>query len=222
VDNVRRTLIGVVLLALVLASIGQALAERGGEVAMVTALQGKVSRVAPLGPQPVEAFAKLQHGDLLALDKDSRLQVVYFEGGRQETWHGPGRLEIAKIDSTPYGLQAPEIKALPAVLVRQIAQTPLLASQGRAGMVRLRSAASAEDLTKVEDTYRQLRQATGADDINPELFLLSALFELQEFDRVERALAQLQLDHAGNADAAAAAELYGKAVRNSREANERN
>lgn len=218
----RRALLGLFLLATVLVAVNPVLADRGGEVAMVTALQGKVSRAGPLGHQPLEAFTKLQHGDLLALDKDSRLQLVYFEGGRQESWHGPGRLEIAKADSTPYGLSPPEVKGLPDILVRQIAQTPLLASQGRAGMVRLRSVATAEDVVRVDSTYRQLRLDADADDINPELYLLSAMFELQKFDRVEQAMTELRRTHAGNADAAAAVALYGKAVKNAREAGEGN
>jgi hypothetical protein len=215
-------LLGLFLLVTALAAVNPVLADRGGEVAMVTALQGKVSRVTPIGPQAVEAFTKLQHGDLVVLDKDSRLQLVYFDGGRQETWRGPGRLEIAKVDSTPYGLSPPEVKVLPAVLVRQIAQTPLLASQGRSGMVRLRSAASLEDLDKVDSTYRQLRLAASADDINPELYLLSALFELQEFKRVEQALVELRRDHVGNPDVSEVAELYGKALRSASEAGDGN
>jgi hypothetical protein len=213
---VRRILLGWLLLVAALAAASPVLADRGGEVAMVTGLQGKISRVAPLGPQPVEAFTKLQYGDLVALDKESRLQLVYFEGGRQETWHGPGRLEIAKTDSTPYGLSPPEVKMLPAVLVRQIAQTPLLASQGRAGMVRLRSMATAEDIGKVDTTYWELRLAASADDINPELYLLSAMFELRQFDRVEQALAALRREHADHPDVTEVADLYDKAVRNAR------
>lgn len=212
----RRVLLGLFLLATALAAVNPALADRGGEVAMVTGLQGKISRVTPLGPQPVEAFTKLQYGDLVALDRDCRLQLVYFEGGRQETWHGPGRIEVAKTDSTSYGLSPPEVKVLPAVLVRQIAQTPLLASQGRAGMVRLRSMATAEDIGKVDTTYWELRLGASADDINPELYLLSAMFELRQFDRVEQALAALRRDHADNPDTIEVADLYDRAVKNAR------
>jgi hypothetical protein len=196
---------------------GQAWAD-GGEVAMVTSLQGKANRVAPLGPQAVEAFTTLKHGDLLALDKGATLQLVYFENGRQETWHGPGKLEIAKTDSTPKGLKAPEVKILPAVMVKQIAKTPVLESQGRAGMMRLRGVASAEDIATVENNYRQMRQEMPARDINPERYRLSALFELHEFDRVDKALSDLQVEQAGNPDVPTLVAIYTKAVKNARAA----
>jgi hypothetical protein len=207
------------LLALGVAIVaGHAAADAGAEVAMVTSLQGRINRVAPLGPQAVEAFTKLKHGDLLALDKGAMLQLVYFENGRQETWRGPGKLEIAKTDSTPKGLKPPEVKTLPPVMVKQIAKTPVLESQGRAGMMRLRGVASAEDIATVESTYRRMRQEATAKDINPDLYLLSAMFELREFDRIEKALADLQREQPGNPDVPMVATIYTKAVQNAREA----
>jgi hypothetical protein len=188
------------------------------EVAMVTSLQGKVSRIAPLGPQPMEVFTKLKHGDLLALDKGAMLQIVYFDNGREETWRGRGRLEVAHSDSTPKGLPPPQVRTLPPVMVKQIAKTPVLESQGRAGMMRLRGVASAEDIATVETTYQRLRVERSGRDIKPELYLLSAMFELREFDRVEAALADLQRDQAGNPDVAVVAVIYGKALKNAREA----
>ena len=206
------------LLALGVATIAVQAAADSSEVAMVTSLQGKANRVAPLGPQVVEAFTKLKHGDLLALDKGATLQLVYFENGRQETWHGPGKLEIAKTDSTPKGLKPAEVKILPAVMVKQIAKTPVLESQGRAGMMRLRGVASAEDIATVEDTYRQMRQEANGKGIQPELYLLSALFELHEFDRVDKALADLQRGQAGNPDVPNVVAIYTKAVKSARAA----
>ena len=188
------------------------------EVAMVTSLQGKVSRVAPLGPQPIEAFTKLKHGDLLSLAKGAMLQVVYFENGREETWRGAGKLEIAGNDSTPKGLAPPQLRTLPAVLVKQIAKTPVLESQGRAGMMRVRGVASAEDIASVENTYQKLRLERVGKDIKPELYFLSAMFELREFDRVDTALTDLQRDQPANPDVPVVVTIYNKAVKNARAA----
>jgi hypothetical protein len=186
------------------------------EVAMVTSLQGKVSRVAPLGPQPIEVFTKLKHGDLLALDKGALLQVVYFDNGREETWRGSGKLEITGKESMAKGLAAPKLRSLPPVLVKQIAKTPVLDSQGRAGMMRVRGVASAEDIASVEASYQSMRLERVGGDIKPELYLLSAMFELREFDRVEAALADLERDHARNPDVPPVVLIYTKAIKNAR------
>jgi hypothetical protein len=206
------------LLATAAAIILSAAASAQVEVAMVTSLQGKVSRTSPMGPQPVQVFAKLKHGDQLALEKGSVLQVVYFDNGREETWRGAGKLEIARADSMAKGMAAPQVRMLPAVMVKQIAKTPALDSQGRAGMMRVRGVASAEDIASVEATYQTMRQERKGNDIKPELYFLSAMFELREFDRVESAVSRLQGEQPGNADVALVAQIYTKAVKNARAA----
>lgn len=193
----------------------------GGDVAMVTLLRGGVFRVSPIGKQAVEAFTKLKHGDLLALDGDSRVQVVYLENGRQETWSGAGKLEITKLESNPVGLAPPEVKVLPAVMVKQIVKTPILESQGRGGMMRLRAVVTASDLQKIEDEYKKLRKESTANDINPDLYLLSSMFEIKEYDKVEEALTDLQQRQRGNAEVGLVVALYKKAVKNAKEANKR-
>ncbi|WIM04925.1 MAG: hypothetical protein OHM77_09460 [Candidatus Nitricoxidivorans perseverans] len=206
------------LLALLALGVGLARAQAGIDVAMVVFLRGGVSRVTAQGPQPMQSFVKLKHGDLLALQRDARLQVVYFEGGRQETWQGGGRLEVTKVESRAYGLPPPEAKVLPAVMVRQIARTPALDSQGRAGMMRLRSVPTAEDIARVESTYKRLRMEADRDDLNPELYLLSGLFEMRELDRVEQVLGDLQRARPGSQEVGLLVALYQKALKNAREA----
>ncbi|MDP2809900.1 MAG: hypothetical protein Q8O34_07090 [Rhodocyclaceae bacterium] len=206
------------LLALLALVAGLVRAQGVVDVAMVTFLQGGVSRMTAQGPQPVQSFVKLKHGDLLALQRDARLQVVYFENGRQETWQGVGRLEITKTEGQAFGLPPPEVKVLPAVMVKQIARTPALDSQGRAGMMRLRSVATAEDIAKVENTYKRLRMEADRNDLNPELYLLSAMFEVRDLDRVELVLGDLQRTRPGSQEVGLLVALYQKALKNAREA----
>jgi hypothetical protein len=104
------------------------------------------------------------------------------------------------------------------VLVKQVAKTPVLESQGRAGMMRVRGVASAEDIASVEGTYQKLRLGRVGKDIMPELYLLSAMFELREFDRVDTALADLQRDQPANLDVPVVVSIYNKAVTNARAA----
>jgi hypothetical protein len=214
----RYALVLRLLLAASLLAIGNLAFAQSGEVAMVTSLAGGVARVLPTGKHELEAFTKLRHGDLLVLDRGSKLQLVYFENGRQETWLGGGRLEITKAESTAFGLPAPTLKVLPAVMVRQIAKTPVLESQSRGGMMRLRSVATAADVEQIEENYQRMRLEATGDDINPELYLLSSLFELRELDKVDRALAELQQRQRGNPDVALVAALYAKALHNARDA----
>ena len=188
------------------------------EVALVMSVQGKVTRLAEVpGPVPVEAFVKLKEGDRLSLENDSRLQVVYFENGRRETWSGPGRLEMAVREGKASGLAAPEVKSLPLVMAKQLARTPALDSQGRAGVTRLRSVPSRDALAKLEDTYQELKSRAGEDDLAPEMYLLSGLYEMRELDRVEKMLADLKRDWPKNVEAALLISLYRKAVKNARE-----
>lgn len=199
---------------LVLLVSGQAWAT---EVALVMSVQGKVTRLAEAAQVPVEAFVKLKEGDRLTLDKDSRLQVVYFENGRRETWSGPGRLDMALREGKPGGLPAPEIKLLPLVMARQLARTPALDSQGRGGVTRLRSVPSQSALIKLEDTYQVLKRRAEANDLGPEMYLLSGLFDMRELDRVERVLGDLQQEGPKTPEAALLISLYRKSVKNARE-----
>jgi hypothetical protein len=187
------------------------------EVALVMSVQGRVVRLAEAAPVPVEAFVKLKDGDRLSLEKDSRLQVVYFENGRRETWSGPGRLEMAVREGKPGGLPDPEVKLLPLVMARQLARTPTLDSQGRGGVTRLRSVPGQDAVSKLQSTYQDLRSRAEPDDLGPEMFLLSGLFELRELDEVEKLLGDLQQVQAKTPEAALLIALYRKAVKNARD-----
>jgi hypothetical protein len=123
--------------------------------AMVTAIEGKVERIKG-GRTPLEAFERVEAGELLALDK-ARLTLVFFLTGRQENWQGSGRLELGPGEGKGFGLPAPETKALAPFLVKQISRTPTLLAHGRAGVTRLRAIATPEAIAKVEESYKRLR-----------------------------------------------------------------
>lgn len=205
-----------VLISLIAAVCAQAWA---AEVALVMSVQGKVLKQEGVAPAPLEAYARLNSGDRLSLEKDARLRVAYFENGRHETWAGPGELEMTVRGGEPSGLSAPTVKSLPLAVARQLARTPLAEGDGgRKVATRTRSVAAPDALARLEATYRELRGKAGADDMEPEAYLLSALFELRELDRVEKLLAELKQDRPGNPEAALLVALYRKAVRNARDA----
>lgn len=169
-------------IGLIVLGCGQA---RADEVALVMSVQGTVTRLGEPVAVPVEVFVKLKDGDRLGLEKNARLQVVYFESGRQETWVGPGSLQMTVSEGKASGLPAAEVKSLPLVMTRQLARTPALDGQGRGGVTRVRSVPSPDAMSKLEDTYQDLRSRTGRDDLGPEMYLLSGLFEMRELERVE-------------------------------------
>ena len=164
----------------------------------------------------METYARLGDGEVLGLEQDSRLRVLYFENGRQETWSGPGRLELTLGEGKANGLPSAEIRLLPPAMARQIARMP--ASDGNGRVTRTRSVPAPDAIAKLEDSYRALLPArTGPDDLGPEVYLLSGLFELRELDRVEQVLGELKHERPKNMEASLLISLYRKAVRNARE-----
>lgn len=185
--------------------------------ALITSLEGKVGRIAIGSPEALQAFEKLKPGDVLTLEGNARIRLVFFASQRQESWQGSGRIEIGSDRATATGLAEPVVRILPEIMVRQIAKTPTADSQGRAGAVRLRSIPTPDAIAKLDINYKQLRADTAADDINPEIFLLSGLLELRQLDRIEEVLSSLKTSHPGNMEASVLTSLYRKTLKNLRD-----
>jgi hypothetical protein len=184
---------------------------------LVIAVKGQATRQSDSGVQPLQAFIKLREGDVLTLS-GAQVQLVYVAGQRQETWQGSGKVQVGATEGKGSGLAAPQVKQLPEVLVKQMAKMPTAEGQGRAGAIRLRSLPTPEAFEQIDQTYRQLRQGATADDLNPELYLLSSLFELKAYDRVEQAMADLRRDRPNDPQASALVGLYRKSVDSARNA----
>lgn len=186
--------------------------------ALVTVAEGKIVHGKDMAGQSVPAFSRLKEGETLTLTKGSRLRVVYFASGRQETWEGPGKLEVGSANSKSGDLRSAAVVQLPDVLVRQMAKTPVEAGQGRAGMTRLRAIVSPDAVARVEETYRQLRSTSAANDLNPEMYALSAWLEMRAYSRVEQLIADLRANRSNDTQAMELADLYERSLRESREA----
>jgi hypothetical protein len=184
---------------------------------LVTAVKGQATRQSDAGTQPLQAFVKLREGDVLTLT-GAQVQLVYVAGQRQETWQGSGKVQVGATEGKGNGLPAPQVRQLPEVMVKQMAKMPTTEGQGRAGAIRLRSLATPEAFEQIDQTYRQLRQGATADDLNPELYLLSSLFELKAYDRVEQAMADLRRDRPNDPQASALLGLYRKSIDSARNA----
>ena len=199
---------------LVLLSMGASAAE----VALVTAASGNVKlQEEKAAASELKPFIKVREGDRLLMEGASRLQVVYFEGGRQETWSGRGALEVGSVSSKAIkGTMQPEIKTLPAILVKQLAKTPAQDGNVKTGMIRMRSMPPYDRLETVEKNYDEMRKQAVAGDLNPELYLLASYFELREFDKLEALLRQLNEKTSETQELAALNMLYARAIRDAK------
>lgn len=195
----------------------------GAEVGLVTAVSGNVRlQEEKAAASELKSFVKLRAGDRLSMEGASRLQMVYFEGGRQETWQGAGQLEVGSGQSKVVtGSLQPEVKTLPAILVKQLSKTPSPDGNVKAGMVRMRSMPSGGTLESVEKNYADLRKQAEAGDRNPELYLLAGYFELREFDKVDALLKQMGEKSPGDQEVRALAALYKRAIGNARMAEKK-
>lgn len=199
-----------VLLLLGWAGHGKAAAE---DVALVTAVTGSVSQLVGSAPKALEPFARLRQGEVLLLEGKAGIRLIFFDSLRQESWRGEGRLEIGSTRGKGAGLPEPQVRVLPELVARQIAKTPSPDNPLRPAVGRLRSIEIAEGgLAKLDSDYSRLRKDAAADDINPEIFLLSGLFEMREFGRLEQTLKDLSDSRPGNMEIAVLNSLYKKAI----------
>lgn len=177
---------GWIWLAVLLGS-GAALADQ----AMLTQVSGQVTVEAKDGKRPAVAFLKLATGDKLALGGDGRVQIVYFGNGRQELWAGAGEVEVGGLEGRSAAIK-PAVKQLPPLVVNQLAKTPAAGQQGKAGMILVRSLENPDAVDHLDKQFEELKRAAAADDTTPEVFLLSGLIELKEFDRAKELLETLR------------------------------
>ncbi|HXC41589.1 MAG TPA: hypothetical protein VN667_21860 [Burkholderiales bacterium] len=181
------------LTAAALALSAQAAMAQAADVGLVNLLSGDVSYAGQGGGNSkAQAFMKVRQGDRFTVPAGASVRVVYFDGGRQETWKGPAAFKAgAKSSDATSG--TPEVATLPSAVPQRIAQVPELiqiAKLGRSGGVAIRGGNAAPALTAdqkaevaaAKDTYRRMRAQAAADDINPELYLYSVLQDYLLYD----------------------------------------
>jgi hypothetical protein len=198
---------------MLLCVLGSAPAAAADIIALVTKVAGDVVLTGPKDQPLTEPFIKLREADVLRLGAGGALTLTFFESGRQETWRGPGSIKLAAEQSLPAGgSPVLNVKQLPVNLVRQLARTPAPDTEGNVGMLRLRSIPTAEALAKLEKTYGELRAAAGPGDRDPDLYWLSGLFDLHEYDRLQTELARLTEANRDDFEIKVLNKLYARAI----------
>jgi hypothetical protein len=182
-------------------------------IALVTKVEGDVVLMSPKDQALTEPFIKLREGDVLRLGADGAVTLTFFESGRQESWKGSGSIKLgAEQSQATVGSPLLNIRQLPVNLVRQLARTPAPDTDGKVGMMRLRSIPTSEALAKLERTYGEMQAAAAPGDRDPDLYWLSGLFELHEYDRLEKEMHRLAEANGDNPEIRVLNKLYARAI----------
>jgi hypothetical protein len=187
------------------------------DVGLVNQIAGDVKYTSGGATASAKAYMKIREGDRFSVPAGGQLRIVYFQGGRQETFTGPAALTAGAQQSTVQNGAQPQVTTLPSGVPQKIAQTPELiqiARLGRSGGVAVRGVGSERRLTPQQQaevkqakvTYDQLRKSAAADDITPELYLYSVLQDHLLYSDMTQVVAEMQKRQPANPDVAAMAE----------------
>ncbi len=187
------------------------------DVGLINHLAGDATYTSGKNTAKAKPFMKVREGDRFSVAPGTQLRVVYFKGGRQESYAGPAGFTIGAEQSTVQNGAQPQLSTLPAGVPQKISQAPELiqiAKLGRSGGVAVRGAAREQRLTaqqqaevrQARNTYEQLRQSSPADDITAELYLYSVLQDNLLYTDMKAVVSEMQRRQPGNPDVAVMAE----------------
>lgn len=171
------------------------------DVGLVNQLQGDVSYQGAGAPAAkATAFMKVREGDAFTVPAGGVLRVVYFDGGRQETWKGPASFKAGpKAGDAQSG--KPEVSQVPGGVPAKLSQTAdviQIAKLGRAGGVTVRgfppklTAAQAAEVAQAKKTYESWKSNSAADDIAPEMYLYTVLQDHMLYDDMKAVVKTMQ------------------------------
>ena len=176
------------------------------DVGLVNMLQGEVTHQGASAAVRVSPFMKVREGDRFLIGEGAILRVVYFDGGRQETWKGPAAFK-AGIRQGEASSGKAEVTQVPGGVPAKLAQTAeviQIAKLGRAGGVTVRGfsggqigAARAAEVAQAKRTYEGWRAVAADDDITPELFLYTVLDEHMLYEDM-RTVVKVMMEKAPN------------------------
>ena len=171
------------------------------DVGLVNQLQGDVSyQGTGAAGAKAAAFMKVREGDKFAIPEGGVLRIVYFEGGRQETWKGPSSFKAGMKQGDAQSGKA-EVSQVPGGVPAKLAQTAeviQIAKLGRAGGVTVRGVkpnltpAQAAEVAQAKKTYDSWKTTAAADDITPELYMYTVLQDYMLYDDMKAVVKTMQ------------------------------
>jgi hypothetical protein len=184
-----------------------------GDVGLINHLSGDVSYSSGGTTAKAKAYMKVREGDRFSVAAGAQVRVVYFQGGRQESFSGPASFVTGTQQSSVQSGAQPQVAQLPSGVPQKISQTPELiqiARLGRSGGVAVRGVGREQRLTpqqqaevrQAKETYQKLRAGAAADDITPELYLYSVLQDHLLYNEMKPVVEEMARRQPGNADVA--------------------
>ena len=149
-----------------------------GDVGLINQLSGEVSYSSGAQNTRAQAFMKVREGDKFTVPAGAQVRVVYFQGGRQESYSGPATFTAGTQQSSVQSGAQPQVTVLPSGVPQRISQTPELiqiAKLGRSGGVTVRGAVREQRLTPqqqaevraAQDVYKEMRAERGGGRHHP-------------------------------------------------------
>jgi hypothetical protein len=187
------------------------------DAGLINHLAGDISYSSAGTTAKARPFMKIRAGDRFTVPAGAQIRVVYFDGGRQESFSGPAAFTAGAKQSSVQSGSQPQVTVLPSGVSQKISQTPELiqiAKLGRSGGVAVRGTGRDVRLTPAQEaevrqarqTYEQLRKSAAADDITPELYLYSVLQDHLLYDDMKQVVSEMQKRQPKSQDVAAMVE----------------
>src|SRR4051794_852438 len=91
------------------------------DVGLINQLAGDVSYTSGGATAKAKPYMKVREGDRFNVSAGAQLRVVYFKGGRQESFSGPASLTAGVEKSSVQSGSQPQVTTLPAGVPQKIA-----------------------------------------------------------------------------------------------------
>jgi hypothetical protein len=178
------------------------------DVGLITKLSGQATywnEVSQKTPKPAQVFMKIRKGDHLKMASGTVLEVVYFQGGRKETWQGPAVIIAEEAGSRSESATKGQavVALLPSEASQGLRRIPALLDQarlGRSGGIQVRGPGEGPrktvvlgkkgqtEIARAREVYQHWREQSSPDDVTPELNLLGTLAEYQQYAEMEKVI----------------------------------
>jgi hypothetical protein len=176
------------------------------DVGLITKLSGAVTywnEASQKTPKQAQVFMKIRKGDHLKMASGTVLDIVYFQGGRKETWQGPAAVVAEETGSRVESASKGEavVALLPSEASQGLRRIPALLDQarlGRSGGIQVRGPGEGlrktgvpgkrgeTEIARAQEVYQRWREQASPDDVTPELNLLGTLAEYQQYGEMEK------------------------------------
>lgn len=189
-----------------------ALAVAQADVGLVNLVSGEVAYAPKSGAaERAKPFMKVREGDRFTVPINAHVRLVYFQGGRQESFTGPASFTSGARQSTVQSGSQPQVTTLPSGVPQRIARVPELMQNAKLGGIQVRGSQPMKRVPEgyvqeARATYESLRKQLPGDDITPELFLYAAFNEYLLYDDMAPLVQEMQRKQPSSEDVKALAD----------------